>query len=557
MTRHRFLLALVLCAATAPHALAKRTAQCTISSDGPTSITEVTAHARAGGSRLTLTVTTKTLLGGAASYVVTAVFGKKQAFASTIAYSGTDIHVTSEFGVGFKGLRHTELDSTDGTHFTGQFDGRAVTISGDGTNAQSVVFADGLAPPTLKVKGKVKQALAKARKAVQGASCPNTSTAPKPQAIFDDCDRCKLGCNLDPTKAGSLLCAVNIMSSAVSCAASPVITPVLCVVLFELNGLSCTTNAINCEKACLASDACCKVHCPGAVGLCCNGDGEVCCGKDGPNGGSCCTNCCGNPNEMAGAVCCGRGLISGEERNCIDPNIGLCCEADGTVCGGNDCCPPGWTCCDGGYCAPPGQECCSDPATPSSTKNFFCGQGQHCVDRKTNLCCASDAGPECGSGTTCCGGSQLCGSNQQCCTILDLCGTTCCPAPQKCIGGAECCEDAAHVCGGHCCSGFQQCCNGQCCSGICVNGSTCCASINQVCGDVCCPAGTACVDPAHGQCQQCPGGIGEGCPANSGDPVCCPTASQCCSGQCCADGELCCGPPGETPTCQPSFQCIH
>jgi len=546
------LLAVAACLVVAPNAVAKRTAQCTLRKDGATSITQVTAHVGAGHTRLTVVVTSSVLLGGDASTTMSASLGKRSVLESTFTQSGGGTHSTVDLGVGFKGVRHVDLATTDGLHFQGQIDGRAVTMTGSGSGVDSLVFADGAPPPKLKTKSAVNRALAKAKKAVTGASCAGAPIA-TPRAIFDDCDRCKLDCEFNPTKSG-LLCVANAFTTAVACGASAIITPLFCVASFELNGLSCSNGLIDCERLCEMSDACCKVHCPGAVGLCCNGDGEVCCGKDGPGGGSCCTNCCGSPNEMAGAVCCGRGLISGEERNCLNPSIGLCCEADGTVCGGNDCCPPGWTCCNDHYCAPPGHECCSDPNVASSTPNFFCGNGQHCVDPKTNLCCGADAGPECGSGTTCCGGAQLCGSNQQCCTILDLCGTSCCPAPQICVNGTECCEDDAHTCGGHCCSGFQQCCNGQCCGGICVNGSICCPSINQKCGNVCCPQGSACIDEAHGICQTCPGG-GEGCPTGSGDPTCCPSASQCCSdGTCCGDGETCCGNPAH---CQPSFQCIH
>ncbi|GEM_PF-900367 len=534
-----------------------RNVQCTLRKDGPTSVTEVTVHAGSPAGRLTVVVTTTVLLGGDSSVTLSAALGKRSIIRSTFIRSGADVRGTTDLGLGFKGVRHVELATADGGQLAGTIDGRAVTVSGTAGSVDALVFADGAPAPRLKTKRAVARALAKAKKALQNASCPGASPAPAgpgvvANAIFDACDRCKLGCQFDPSKAGGLVCIGNAFLTAVSCGASAVITPVLCVASFELNGLSCTNGLIDCEQLCEKSDDCCKVHCPGAVGLCCNGDGEVCCGRDGPGGGTCCTSCCGSPNERAGAVCCGVG-ITGEERRCLNPDIGLCCEPDGTICGGTDCCPPGWTCCNDHYCAPPGHECCSDPSVPSSTPNYFCGAGQHCVDPKTNLCCAPDAGPECGSGTMCCNGAQLCGSDQTCCTVLDLCGSACCPSG-VCLNGSECCADALHVCGGHCCSGFQQCCNGQCCSGICVGGTTCCPSINRVCGNTCCPEGYACTDPTQQRCEPCPMG-GEGCPASSGNPMCCPSASQCCSsGECCAVGDACCGDP---PACHPGYQCIH
>jgi hypothetical protein len=552
---------------TVPNAVAKRSTQCTVrtDADGHTSITEVTAYVGAGSKRLTVVVTTSALLGGNASVTMSASLGKKSVLQSMFAQSGGSTHSTVELGVGFRGVHHVDLTTTDGTHFQGQIDGRAVTVTATGGNADSLVFADGAPPPKLRTKRLVTRPLAKLKKAVQGISCPAQSSVTITRALFDDCDRCKLGCDFDPTKAGSLLCAVNIFGSAVACGAGAVETPLalLCIATFEINGLSCTTNAINCEDKCLQSDACCKVHCPGAVGLCCNGDGELCCGKNGPNGGSCCTDCCANNPDDSGGVCCGVSSISGEKQNCVDKNLGLCCEADGTICGGNDCCPPGWTCCNDHYCAPPGHDCCSDPNTPSSTPNFFCGVGDHCADPKTNLCCPADSGPECGGGTTCCNGAQVCGTDQTCCTLLDLCNGACCPS-HNCLNGVVCCDAPNHACGSNCCPPFDSCCNGQCCAGSCTNnGSTCCprdssGGSSRTCGDNCCAAGSACIDPVRGICQQCPGGVGEGCPPNSGSPVCCPSSSECCSdGTCCTEGQTCCGNPGEQPHCQPSFQCIH
>src|SRR5262249_7797096 len=158
--------------------------------------------------------------------------------------------------------------STDGVHFQGQIDGRAVTVTGGG-GADSLVFADGAAAPKLKTKRVVSRALAKVKKELRGVSCPGEPVATK--AIFDDCDLCKLDCQFNPTKSG-LLCVANAFTTAITCGASAIITPAFCVVSFELNGLSCSNGLIDCEKLCEMSDACCKVHCPGAVGLCCNGD---------------------------------------------------------------------------------------------------------------------------------------------------------------------------------------------------------------------------------------------------------------------------------------------
>lgn len=542
-----FALAACLAGDRAAFASGTHRAQCTLRKDGATSITQVTTHVGSGATRLTVVVTTSVLLGGDSSLTMSAALGRRSVLHSTFTRSGAAIHSTTDLGAGFKGVRHLEFDTIDGARLQGQIDGRAVTLAGTAGNLDSLVFADGGPPPTLKAKRAVTRALAKVKKVVQHASCPGEAVAKN--AIFDSCDRCKLDCEFNPTKSG-LLCVGNAFLTAVACAASPVITPLLCVASFELNGLTCTNGVIDCEQLCEKSDDCCHVHCPGAVGQCCNGDGEVCCGKDGPSGGSCCTSCCGNPPELAGAVCCGRGLISGEERTCINPDIGLCCEPDGTICGGNDCCPPGWTCCNDHYCAPPGRECCSDPNVASSTPNYFCGDGQHCVDAALNLCCAPDAGPECG--TQCCPGGQVCGGGT-CCSLLDLCGNTCCPS-HVCVNGNECCQDAAHVCGGHCCSGFQQCCNGQCCDGVCVGGTTCCPSANRVCGNTCCAAGSACTNVAEQRCDPCPSG-GEGCAPLPGNPMCCPSASQCCgNGQCCGEGTTCCGDP---PSCHPSFQCVH
>jgi hypothetical protein len=62
-----------------------------------------------------------------------------------------------------------------------------------------------------------------------------------------------------------------------------------------------------------------------------------------------------------------------------NPDIGLCCEPDGTVCGGTDCCPPGWTmccpsatqCCSSGECCAVGDACCGDPPA--------CHPGYQCI----------------------------------------------------------------------------------------------------------------------------------------------------------------------------------
>jgi len=532
----------------------RRTVQCSVRAEGAKSITETTVSSGSGPKRLTLSLTSAVVAGGDATFSMAASLGKRMALQSTVAFSGSAIRLVADLGIGFKGIRHTELTTTDGVRFEGMVDGRPVTLSRSGGTVESLSFTDGARTPRLKVKGAVKRALSKAMKLAEGASCPTSS--PSPQAIFDDCDACKLDCNFNPTKAGSLLCVANAFVSAVSCGASAVITPVLCVVSWELNGLSCTTNAKNCEDACRASDACCKVHCPGAVGGCCNGDGETCCGKDGPTGGTCCTSCCSNPPEKAGANCCGRrgGDLNGAELACVDPNIGLCCEPDGTICGhganGSECCAPGETCCNDSYCAPAGRECCSDPHVGSSVQNFFCGAGQHCVDPAQNLCCAPDAGPECG--VTCCASGEVC-ANTTCCNPNDLCGQTCCPQPGICLNGNECC-DALHTCGGHCCAGFQQCCNGSCCAGTCVAGVCCTA--DRSCGTACCAQGFACTDPAHGTCMAC--GAGEhGCARVGNNPTCCADGTDCCAnGECCAGGTACCA-TSNGAACVPPDQCIH
>jgi hypothetical protein len=550
----RTTLAVVLLAvARPPIAGARRPAtECSVRRDGAAGTVDVTTHVGSGSGRLTLALETTTVAGGESTTSVGATMGKRMVFHAVTRQAGSTTGVTTDLGRGFRGVHHVELASTDGVHFAGQVDGRAVTVTSVDGVLQPLVFADGGPPPRVKVKRAVRRAIAKAVKLAKRTSCPATATPVVANAVLDDCDLCQLGCQVDPTKAGSLLCAANIFLTAVLCNPE---TAVACMVTFEVNALSCAAGAANCSTTCLTSDDCCKVHCPGAVGLCCNGDGEVCCGEDGPGGGTCCTSCCGDPKD-ADAVCCGRRTPQSEERTCVDPVLKLCCEPDGTICAnGTECCAPGETCC-GDYCAPPGAECCSTATSPQ--RFFFCGTGQHCVDPQTNLCCPANGGPACNG--VCCLGSEVCApGNQQCCSPLDLCGDACCPSG-VCINGTECCEPPSNVCGGHCCPPLNACCNGQCCAGACVGGGICCPTVERACGNTCCGEHTFCVDPATSTCQACPGGVGEACAPNRNNPQCCPSAAQCCgNGTCCPEGTTCCAStvPGQAPSCVPEFQCVH
>ena len=535
--RRRTVLALscVLVHAAAP-ALARnrRSVECIVSQDGPTSIIESTARVSAGGRRLTVKTTSSIIAGGDATVTMSAAFGKTNVLRSTFALSGSTVQMATDLGAGFKGIEHVELASTDGRLYAGQVDGRAVTASAAAGQVESLTFADGAPPPTLKVKRSVKRALTKAAKLAQGASC--TGLTPAPQA-FDSCDRCKLGCQFDPTESGFWVCAASTLASATSCVA---LTPLVCVVTFQLNGLACTTGYTNCEKACLTSDECCRVHCPGAVGQCCNGDGEVCCARD-RNGGSCCTNCCGNPPEGASATCCGRRTPSSEERLCIDPAIGLCCEPSGTICGGNECCEPGASCCDNSYCTLPGGACCSTPTSPQ--RSFSCNAGFQCADPQANLCCP--AGVAACNGV-CCTGNQVCApGNNTCCDPNDLCGDTCCPS-HNCLNGTECCSTAT-FCGGHCAAPFGSCCNGQHCAGVCVGPgrATCCAADRE------CPLG------GGSQSQCCP--LNYTCQGTTCVACGCPDGEECCPGGtqgCCTPPNICCQPEGRPKGCYTVNDCL-
>ena len=541
-------LALAIVAATASAADARRKVECTLQREGATFIDEISVRVGSGAKRLTLVLTNSGVNGGDANVTMSASLGKRKLIERTIGFSGSTTRIVTTLGTGFKGIRQVELTTTDGGPLTGLVDGRAVTVSTTNGTADALTFTDGAPPPKLKVKQAVRRLLGKVQKAVQGASCPPDAPVP---LLFNDCDACRLGCSFDPTEAGGLVCMGSTLLSGVACASSAAITPLLCIASFELNGLACAKNVVNCENACRNSEDCCPVRCPGAVGQCCLDDGEVCCRRDAPGGGTCCTNCCGNPAESPNALCCGRSQSSGEERNCVDPGIGLCCEPSGTVCGGTECCPPGWTCCDNSYCAPPGAACCSTPTSPQ--QSLYCAPGHQCIDPQANLCCAT-ATVACDG--VCCGAGQICApGNKSCCNPLEMCGDSCCPSG-VCVNGNVCCDDANRVCGGNCCGVGENCCNGQCCTGICIQQSgVCCPTLTRTCGTTCCPQGTACGDPATGRCDPCPGGVGEGCPFGVGSPLCCPTEKQCCTNnQCCAEGMECCGDP---PICKPSFLCVQ
>lgn len=531
------------------HALSAPKPRCTVQNDGATSTSSVVIRVGSGTHRLRLTLGAMTLPGVSSRSTITAAVGKRTVLSHSSTSDGTTTIVTADFGLGFRGIHHVALSTTDGRHFTGTVDGRPITL--DASVAQSAfVFQDGAAPPTVKVKRVIARLLAKVANA-QGARCPANGGGVETRAIVSDCDLCKLGCQT--TDGAGLACLASAAGSVASCASG---AEALCAALWVVNGYTCTNGMITCENECRHSSACCKVACPDVVGQCCNGDGEICCGSGSFATCTTANRCCGTPGDPSSLPCGQRGY--GLEF-CVDQADRVCCEIPiagvqdgGTLCGqgaGTQCCVPGGTCCNGSYCAPPNSECCSAPG--SLQQNFYCAAGQRCADASQNLCCASDAGPACG--TACCASGQVCGGGS-CCAATDLCGSTCCPS-HICLNGSTCCEPPNNVCGGNCCAPLQQCCNGQCCTGSCVGGL--CCPPERSCGSTCCPDGWACTDPANSTCTPCPGGQ-QGCAPVAGNPTCCPTGTECCAnGACCVSPTTCCKPSGLAVGCYTPDQCVQ
>jgi hypothetical protein len=339
---------------------------------------------------------------------------------------------------------------------------------------------------------------------------------------------------------------------------------------------------------------------PNVIGRCCGGacvdystDSQNCeqCGAACPNGASCKTGGCGEPDGglpdcydqpgtcPAGDVCYGNSCVRLQCAAGVDDGklCGFGPNKSGTCCGGacvdptsdpNNCgtcgtvCPSGL--CGGGF---PGQNACIPP--PGGSCQFPCPPGMTCAGGQCEpsacqgpfgSCAATDGNPG-----ACCflGFGQTCadlGTDVQNC---GGCGNVC-PQGQTCAGGV--CSGTMAPCGAGKIGGY--------CDLDAGTGSTCCPGTGCIdrstdknncgyCGNVCQGA----LECVSGNCvaTSCTGvQDGQSCLADGGfDP-----SSECCNGACvsvasdpancgmcstkCAGSETCSGGACGVTTCTPA-----
>jgi hypothetical protein len=417
-------------------------------------------------------------------------------------------------------------------------DGRRVSVAALAADPPSLVFEDGGAVPTLRVKADVRRLLRKSEK-VSALTCPDGLGSPiRAAALFEDeCDECFAECFGAAYACFAAEIAGCVASVGVTCGVQAVTS-------FFSQSYTCGGRLTECGKACNApGNECCRFHC-----------GSTCCGRDATAAD---TVCAGATSQFAGR-CCGRdkacgAKCCGDRETCADPRTGLCCDAGEEACG-NTCCQNGARCKD-----PSKNLCCA--ATADGCGSFCCLPGERCIvpsddDPDLVVCqaCPTDMpGPVCGE--TCCGAEEVCGFGNECCRPEELCGGECCDAAH-CLNGTTCCRNGTQ-CGSQCCSGFgQTCCNGQCCSGTCVAG-LCCPG-DRSCGPTCCAPGDYCANAQTGLCVPCPSGQSPCEGSEFGGPACCPTGTACCASGCCAPGLQCCEPLGQSSAgCFESFLCVE
>jgi len=504
-------------AATAP----RKNPSCTKQLDGTTEVDTLAARAGASPPYLLAESSSHDSTTGAVTFHQAVTRGQQNVLTVDVVVSASQLTLTTTYGKGFKGIA-TSVLTREGDMFRGVVDGRRTALFGATTDPKTVAFEDGQPAPRLRIRPDLKKALKKFAglsldtcKRVpksKGAVRPQDSTLNCPYT--DDLGLCEPfpGCNN---------CDRLCFASYISCGIGAVTSAAVCIPCAFVSGASCIEEENACSQLCQApGHPCCPLSCEGH----CSGGatGDACCG-----GEACAPDeCCGTTNPF----CCGTG------NTCADRNLGICCpDTHGPVCN-NGCCNSGESCVDG----------FNNTKTCCATGSNACGPDNTCCPASQDCC-----------GSNCCGPGQTCIQPVTCCNVADVCGSTCCPS-HNCVNGTTCCDAPNFQCGANCCGALDSCCNGQCCNGQCLNnGSTCCPP-ERACGASCCAVGFACTDPAHGTCQQCPGGE-DPCPAGQGDPLCCATGTLCCgNGQCCdTSADMTCCATASGPACIPTSSCVR
>ncbi|MEM9460145.1 MAG: hypothetical protein AAGF11_38570 [Myxococcota bacterium] len=328
------------------------------------------------------------------------------------------VTVAVSYGEAFSGIRHSQVEVSEGT-ITGHIDDRPLlTMSQDAPQAEWG-FEDGGLPPDVEIDPEIAAAI----DALLGADPESCTEAAASQPGHDstpvtslECIGCWGGCIV-----GAVTC---IIAAVAGCAAAGPFYPICAAVGIA----ACAVGEVVCLAACYDEGGpCCPVGC-GAVACC--AENETCL------------------NSSTG-LCCSPGLDPCMGQNCCDqsevcfesgPEAGTCCPAAQQC--GDTCCGELETCHDG-MCCPFNSEACADTC---------CGSGEVCVGG--GQCCL--AGQACGD--------QCCGADETCNAATQTCETICAPTEFLCTNNDTCCPNGT-VCSvqpGVCCNPGEYFCDGQC-----------------------------------------------------------------------------------------------
>lgn len=411
----------------------------------------------------------------------------------------TTVNVT--YGTAVSGIRRASF-TNDGAVITGVVDGRAILPLPAGANPARAQFADGGAPPVVRIDPDLEKAsdLLFRKASTEARLCSGVRSRKNSQDHSHDGgrhpkraggERSRAGRereihdeDIDPTiQPGCLglqaLCQTSWIGCQAGVAAGCLLSVFAYGVCFAVGSFTCFAAQEGCRRLARHNPPCCPVRCGGDAVLELWGDDPSCCVN---------SETCLDPNDNRKG-CCAEGFRACHGRSCCADdqdceNDGLCCAHGYSSCGGA-CCPDG-SCLEGSCCAPPSGVACGGTCCPPFSRsccNGTCCDGD-CVNNRIccrtpdetcgNNCCAPG---KCCNGV-CCADNETCENNvcRQICspTIHETCPNLpgyakCCPKGTICCSSGECCPNFAPVCcGDGCCTIGQECCPDNICRSTCI-----------------------------------------------------------------------------------------